>query len=386
MRVLQNYRFLVGTKIPFDQWPGLIEQFLREQNLRHHSFHYYLKSYDSAPGYRSVLDGSKCDTCEAPVFACRHCRKEAESYLRKGTACERAARENPFLGEIQTLETRYLPIQLLHNFQEESNRAKEPFYAILPKIYRRYGFAETYLIYREIDFFSRRLPTPAPEIAAPDFIYRGSGIILNRSCISRDNEIRLTVQFDDPGEVSNAAVYAGALGALLPGIRQQSFTEIVMDKAEEATYQMLNHQSLPLIAQAKEFFTAHMPDEKGNNDPAAPVSVASWLKKMGKRYGYAYKGCQHYIYFMEKKLTNGHYVCLEFVSGPDDPASDPFVSLWGLGFRHEIWMDSFAPQNSRDADFYFTRLFETLVKAETSVFPAILERYPTTPDWFVPTH
>ena len=40
MRILQSYRFSVGTKIPFERLPGLIDEFLREQNLRHHSFHH----------------------------------------------------------------------------------------------------------------------------------------------------------------------------------------------------------------------------------------------------------------------------------------------------------------------------------------------------------
>jgi hypothetical protein len=79
-------------------------------------------------------------------------------------------------------------------------------------------------------------------------------------------------------------------------------------------------------------------------------------------------------------------VCLAFVSSPDEPAVDPFIKLCGLGFRHEIWVDGFEPQNPMDAEHYFTRLFDTLATAEKTVFPAILDCYPATPDWFVPSH
>ena len=34
---------------------------------------------------------------------------------------------------------------------------------------------------------------------------------------------------------------------------------------------------------------------------------------------HTYSGYENYMYFMEKRLVNGHYVCLEFVSNPDSP-------------------------------------------------------------------
>lgn len=150
----------------------------------------------------------------------------------------------------------------------------------------------------------------------------------------------------------------------LPGIKWEPFTRIVMDENEQADYEARNRQVIPFIEAAKTFFTAQMSEEKGNNDSESPVSVAAWLKKMGKRYGYTYSGCRNFIYFMEKKLPGGHYVCLAFVSSPDEPAVDPFIKLCGLGFRHEIWVDGFEPQNPRDAEHYFTRLFDTLATAE----------------------
>lgn len=386
MRILQCYRFFIGTKISFEKWPDLVEQFLLEQKLHHHSFHYCLASYDDSERCRAVLDGTRCETCGAPEFACERCRREAENTLRKGTGCERASRENPFLGTRNIRQTRYATIQSLHNFSDESNQIKDQIYRILPKIYRRYGFAETSLIYRDIDFFSCRVSTPAPELEHLMNGYEGSGITLYRSCISSNNAIILVVESRDPGEVPNAAPYADALGQLLPGIKRMSATKVIMESEEQRQYEARNLQAKPLVSQAKDFFMQKMPEEKGNDEPAAKVSVASWLKKLGKRYGYTYSGYTNFVYFMEKKLPEGHYICLEFASNPHSPDADPYISLCGLGFQHKIWMDGFSPQNPTDASAYFTKLFDTLAEAEQTLFPSIWKLYPATPDWFVPTH
>ena len=386
MRVLQCYRFLVGTKISFDEWPAIIEQYLLEQKLHHQSFHYCLETYDYSERCRSVLDGTKCETCLAPESACERCRKEAEDMLRKGTACERAVKENPFLGTIKVRQTRYNTIQSLNNFHDESNNSKENIYAIIPKIYRRYGFAKTALIYRDIDFFSLRVSTPAPESEYLLNGYEGSGITLYRSCLTQDNAIILVVESHYPGEVLNAAPYADDLNKLLPGIKRLSATKIIMTEDEQIRYEVLHTQAKPLVKQAQEFFDERMPEEKVNDEPDAKVSVASWLKKLSKRYGYIYSGYMNYAYFLEKKLSNGHYICLEFVSNPLSPDADPYVKLCGLGFNHEIWVDGFSPQNTQDASDYFTKLFDTLAQAEKTVFSAILDLYPQTPDWFMPTH
>ena len=386
MRILQCYRFLVGTKIPFDKWPAIIERYLLEQKLHHQSFHYCLETYDDSERCRSILDGTKCESCLAPESACERCRKEAEDTLRKGTACERAVKENPFLGTIKVRQTRYNTIQSLNNFDEESNASKENIYAIISKIYKRYGFAETALIYRDIDFFSRRISTPAPESEYLLNGYEGSGITLYHSCLSQDNAIILVVESRYPGEALDATSYADALGKLLPGIKRLSASKIIMEEDERAHYEEIHQQAESFVQIAKEFFIARMPEEKGNDDPEARVSVASWLKKLGKRFGYTYLGYSNYVYLMEKRLPSGHYICLEFVSNPLSPDADPYVGLCGLGFNHKIWVDGFSPQNSRDASDYFTKLFDTLAQAEESVFTAILNLYPPTPDWFIPTH
>ena len=385
MRILQCYRFLVGTKIPFDQWPRIIEDYLHRHDLTPRMFHYCLEDYDNTDRARSVLDGTKCETCPSSTDLCGHCRKRAADLLCKGTACDRALKEAPYLGPIKIRRTRYDLIRSLNNFDDTSDQAKDQIYPIISKIYRRYGFAHSSLIYRDIDFFSRRVPTPTPE---PEYLLNGypsSGITLHRSCISNDNAIILVVDSCYPGQIPDASPYADALGQLLPGIKRLSATKIIMEEEERGRYEEIHRRAGPLVKQARAAFLEQMPEEKGNDEPGSKVSVASWLKKLGKRHGYAYLGYRDHVYSMEKKLPNGHYICLEFVSAPLSADADPIVSLCGLGFEHKIWTDGFSPQNPRDASEYFTKLFDVLSLAESTVFPAILDLYPPSPDWFIPT-
>ncbi len=386
MRILQQYRFSIRTKIPFDQWPEIIENYLRDQNLHHHSFHYYLESYDDSERCRSILDDTKCRYCGAPTSACERCRKEAASTLRKGTACERAVKENPFLGEIHTRQTQYYTEQSLHNFSEQSNRTKEDIYAICTKLYRRYGFSESTLLYRDIDFFGRRVPTSTPDPEHFYYGYKGSGITLFRSCLSNDNAIILTIESLWPGDVPDATPYADALGAYLPGIKRTAYTTLIMDDNDPAYYDELHRMAAPLVTQAGYFFEYHSPKIRGTTATSTSVNIAAGLKRIAKQYGYTYRGYDYYVYSMEKKLPGGHYLCLDFVSSPSTPRADPCISLCGLGFKLDIWAADFIPQNTQQLSDYLTQLFDCLAEAEQTIFPAILDLYPPTPDWFMPTH
>ena len=386
MRVLQSFRYDLSSKPTFDQLPAIIDDFLHIHGLSHRVFHYYLEDLDLTKMFRSTLDGAKCQRCGAPQYACARCRDEAERYLRKGTSCQRAVKDNPFLRNIYTQESKGFITQSLHNFDDNTNNAKEAIYNILTKIYRRYGFADTRLIYRDIDFFAQRATSPAPEFAVPMQLYQGSSITILRSCNPAGNAVVLTIASDDPSDLPDATVYAEALKQHLNCKKYLSTTSLVMSEQEKTLYEDLNRRAAPLIQSAKEFFDSSITNSTCIDNAASPSQLASHLKKISNHYGYTYSGYQYYMYFLEKKLPNGHYINLEFVSNPRFPSADPFVNLCGLGFNHQIWAGDFKPQNLQDIKNYLTKFFEVLSKAENTVLPAILDLYPNTPDWFIPTH
>lgn len=386
MRILQTFRYAMRSKPAFDQLPAIIDDFLHIHGLTHQVFHYYLADLDLTEMFRATLDGTECQRCGAPQYACTRCRDEAARYLRKGTSCQRAIKDNPFLGNIYTQESKGFITQSLHNFDDNTNNSKEAIYGILTKIYRRYGFTETRLIYRDIDFFAQHTTSPAPEFTVPMHSYQGSSIAILRSGIPAGNAVVLTIASDDPSDLPDATIYAEALKQHLNCKQYLSTTDLVMSEQEKSLYENLNRQAIPLIQSAKEFFDSRITTPACIDNTASLSQLASQLKKICNHYGYTYRGYQYYVYFLEKKLPNGHYINLEFVSNPRYPCADPFVNLCGLGFNHQIWIGDFKPQNPQDIKNYLTEFFEALSEAENTVLPAILDLYPNTPDWFMPTH
>lgn len=386
MRMVQSFWYALGSKPAFDQLPAIIDDFLHIHGLNHRAFHYCLENLDLTETFRSTLDGTKCQGCGAPQFACARCRDEAENYLRMGTGCQRAVKDHPFLGNIHTKENKGFITQVLHNFDDNTNSSKDAIYGILTKIYRRYGFTETRLIYRDINFFSQYTTSPAPEFTVPMQSYPGSGITILRSGIPAGNAVILTIASDNSSELPDATIYAEALKQHLNCKEFLSTTDLILSEQEKALYEELNRRAVPLIRSAKEFFNRRITNPACADHAASLSKLASQLKKISSYYGYTYCGYKHYVYFLEKKLPNGHYINLEFVSNPRFPGADPFVHLCGLGFKHQIWIGDFKPQNPQDMKNYLTALFEVLSEAENTVLPSILDLYPDTPDWFMNTH
>ena len=378
MRVIQSYCFDIGKKIPFDKLPGIVETFLREQNLTHRAFHFSLVSADIDDYYRRVVDGSECLDCKTPKWRCEDCREDARRMVKKVNPCHRAAKENPFMGPVHTEETKYGRRFYLNNYQDNSNDSKESIYKILPKLYRRYDVHGTSLIYRDVNFFSDQKPSDPPRRKEHFRDFMGTGITVSHGYI------RLQVETVHPEPVPDLSPYVSAMSRLLPKIKGEYALSYILEPREYAVYEALHEKTTPLLRKAEDFFAKRMPEEKGNFEPETSVSNATILKKYCKLHGYTYEGFREMAYTITKKLPNGHYILVEFASMPMSRSADPTVFLTGLGFQYIIWCDGFEAQNLTDAHFYFSKLFETLAAAEETIFAQILEAYPPTPSWFIP--
>lgn len=386
MQILQSFRYALGSKPAFDRLPAIIDEFLERHALTHRAFHYCFQDYDHSEMFRAVVNGDKCRRCGAPSHACDRCHGEAERYLRRGPVCQRAAAEHPFLGPVYTQRTPSAVVESLRNFDDDTNGSKEAVCGILTKIYRRYGFAEARLIYRDIDFFSREATSALPVFEIPAQVHPGSSITILRSGFPAGNAVILTAASDDPADVPDPRPYAEALKQHLGCKNYLSATEVLMTEEERAFYEDLNQKAATPILKTTAYFDERIPERTDADDVPSNAGVAAQLKKLAARFGYTYIGYTHYIYFLEKKLPEGHYICLEFVSNPRCPGADPFVTLRGLGFSHPVWKSHFHPRDAKDAREYLTAFFETLSEAEKTLFPAILDPYPGTPDWFRPSH
>lgn len=375
MWVLQSYWYDLGTKTPFDQVPGMVEAFLHSAEASARYFHYHLESLDLSGEFRARLDGTQCQHCSAPPSRCSGCREEAEKYLRKGSACERAAKENPFLGPVKETERKGFKVQFLENGQDRSLDAKDPVYAVLPKLCRRYGFTEVEFSYGDIDFFFREFTDSAGT---------NTVITLHRSSFPRGNVVEMRVESVYSGAIPDGSRYAEELGKHLSRPSYGKSVRVLLDDGEKAFYEDLNAKASDALMGARALFGRYFDGMDPVDLSGSSVKLARLLKKLSRQYGYTYEGYAYYVYRLQKRLPGGHYVCVEFVSHPRVPCADPFVVLQGIGFRHSVLQGHFCPRNIQEAEEYLKAFFPVLADAEKTLFQAALEAYPPTPEWFVP--
>lgn len=99
LRVYRSCFFFIGTKIPFSQWPSLVDRYLDNLGLSYQAFLYDFEDMDYSAYYQKILSGESCRDCRK-LQACEFCREEAQQALRKKSACERALADCPALGPL----------------------------------------------------------------------------------------------------------------------------------------------------------------------------------------------------------------------------------------------------------------------------------------------
>ena len=117
MLAIQTYRFWIRSKIPFSEWPQIAKSFLSQQSLNHSRFLYY---FEDAWG-----------------------------------ACPKAVKNYPNLGPVRECGGIRQNTPYLSNIEDGIGCSETEIMALMPKIHRRYGFGESYIIFQDIDF-SRR--------------------------------------------------------------------------------------------------------------------------------------------------------------------------------------------------------------------------------------
>lgn len=350
MLAIQCYRFLIGSKIPFSDWPQIVQTFLEQQSLHYQRFLYYFEdNYGGLP--KAIQD----------------CAQMAPIRMRPGSA------GNNFY---------------LSNIEDGTGCTEAEIMALMPKIYRRYGFSKTHIIYQDIDFFSQNIPAivQAPG-NTPDCI-KGSGITLYRdSVFPRWSSIDLRIIINDGQKTLDPTPYFHAMRQLLPGVRYMGYVECCMSDEEQNACDILNADATVLLEAARSHLGKLLPSESEQpllmrNTPK--LSVAPVLKKMCKQYGYTYVKYEYHTFFIQRRTANGHYILLDIDVGPTFQEVNSLIRYIGAGFDHRIAYSSHSPLNQADLENYLSQCFHGLRSAEEVVFPALDAHFPPTPDWFAP--
>lgn len=353
MRLVQHYTFNIKTKIPFSEWPEIVNRFLPENHLTSHRFLYF---FEDLLGFEQTME---------------------DALVHGG--CARILRDCPALGEIRLANNRFDKLWL-SNIDQPNDIPESDILPLMKKIHRRYGFSECDLYYFDIDFFGKRTYFARRMENQP----YGSGITLHRD-VCGDNYLKLSVDLLHDGVVMDAAPYFEAMQKLLPKIKATASLEIYLSEEEKQRIEEINQAAAPVLKTCRSFFEERLPFTATQNTFSSNYSVAKPLKKLAKKYGYAYKLVWNGVYALEKRTAKGNVIYLDVDSGPSHYDLGVGVSYQGIGFCHKIGCSNQTPTNQQEADAYLEHVMSIVSEFDNTLLPSLDGRYPETPGWFIPS-
>lgn len=385
MRVFQNYRFLIKTKIPFSKWHEFAYDFMKNCGVKNNKFQYYFEDLDSSESYRNYL--KKCEDGSIPINENRV--EEAKRYLRSKKSFEKILADCPSIGHGYRTKIKNATFECIHltNIHTDDGATEEKVISLMAKIYRYYGFSESHIIFQDIDFFGKCVPFIFEKDKNGNYLHYGSSIILLRdSVFPHWSGITFRIEVLHDGQYYDPAPYLEEAKKLFTKIRPDSFMTYYLSPEEKEMYKQLEQSAEPSLKQIDAFIKEKMskftPSEKTES-----FSLSSLLKKIGKVYDFEYVQYQYYMYLNRKKTKNGHYVTVEFVLEKDGSIDGCFIEFKGLCFSVRLSSLGGKIQNKADAEHYLKCLYSTICEAEeTDVFKTLSNHFPATPDWYEITY
>ena len=174
MLAIQTYRFLIGTKIPFSDCPAIVQTFLNQQSLHYNRFLYYF--HDNYSGLSKIM------------------------------------KDCPHIGPKRSQLTNAGEDFYLSNIEEDTGCCEEEIISVVPKIHRRYGLSQAYLIYQDIDFFFQTIPAIINAPGNTPSCISGASITLFRdSVFPRWSSIDLQIIIHNGTDTYDPAPYFEAM-------------------------------------------------------------------------------------------------------------------------------------------------------------------------------
>lgn len=378
MRLIKNYMFNIGTKIPFSEWPEIVHRFLTENNLVSQRFLYF---FEDILSYNETME---------------------DALARRG--CARILKDCPSLGTIRyhNGKSHGRSDKLwLTNIDLQDDFPADKLLPLMKKIHRRYGFCESNLYYFDVNFFGNRTyferdysvalqMSKTDKIPFDPTLYiecqpYGSGITLHRDACA-ENYLQLSVDILHDGIVMDATPYYEAMRKLLPQIKVTTSLKVYLTEAEKQQIEEIDQVAAPMLQKCRDFLTERFMFTPSQNSFPSNYSVAKPLKKLAKKYGYTYRLVWNGgVYSLEKYTTKGNVIYIEVDCGPSHYNLGVGVSYQGLGFSHRLGYSNQTPTNQQEADAFLEHVISTVSQFENDLLPALDDLYPETPSWFIPS-
>ena len=399
MRVIDNYKFYYGTKIPFSEIPDYIHRFFSDQGLNSNRFMYYFEDLEH---FRSSEKGIYPEPERAESIFATH-------------GCERILKDCPELGNIRYYHGEYNNhISFLTNLDGDSF-PEQKILPLMKKIHRRYGFFQTSLYYSNIDFFGETIPyEPTLESSLgcdvnsdkdPAFFDRfsywslmqspNSGIEIYRCSLPTDNFISLSVDSLFDGNLRDTTPYYNALRAALPRMRSYHESVLRLTKEEKTIIDHNNRTAIPILEKCRQCFSEHIPAENKPTIRGELSGIAKAMRSIAESHGFTYRRAGNGEYKAAKQTTRNAviYVELSFTQSPAPLANQGIswqgaylnITFQGLGFKHLLYCDMYIPRNQDAVIARLNEVFSAVDLFERTLLHELDSCFECTPDWFVPS-
>lgn len=371
MRLIKTYRFFIGTKIPFSEWPDLVHRFLAEQGLHSGRFFYY---------FEEGLYGTPEEN-----------QRRLEARESAGP-CAKALRDCPEFGEMRPgRDGRSL---WLSNLDTGTPFREENVLPLMKKLHRWYGFSECDLYYADVDFFERTVPTDLrtnDTAIRYNFLPCGSLIHLHRDILGWNIlELQLDLLAGDRAE--DPTPYRSAMCALLPKVRYEEWIRLCCAEEERKALEALAERAKPLEKRCRAFFNERVYAFRRRNEQEGKISASAVLRKQAKKHGLMFdhnKGFDQ-PYLLSKRVAGGHWLQLS-AEGPGQPGiaihTGPIgfrLTFQTLGYRCLLLSTRFGPCSNEDLEAFVDHVLTLAGCFEQDALLGLAAVFPPCPDWFTP--
>ena len=375
--------FFVGTKVPFNKLPELIEEYLKKLGLHFGSFLYYLSELDLTDMFGSMLE-NRANIYDPGGFRCA----EAEEYLSKVKGCRKAQIEHPELGPLRKdkANERFY----LSNLDAPSADATNIVYPILNSIYRRYGISDTMFVYHGIDFFNVDNPCIIIHENGELKELIGARIVLTRRNYFA-NDVDITIHFDITGNTDDSLMndYLDAMIGLLPAkVRVKEDTYCVLSDEEKIFYQDLQSKAEPVAERIGDTIRESVKDiapNDGSQMNESAISLSPILKKASEEYGYTYLKPYYHFYDVVKETANAHILHAEIETGKYGNELNLYLDIIGAGFKIRVVSVSFNPSGPDEVRKAVFGFFEAVNSIENTSLAKLDNLFPKSPEKYLKT-
>lgn len=376
MRVIKNYFFSIGTKVPFSELPEIVNRFLDENHLKNDTFMYYFE--------------------DLPIGDI------TPEYIQKKSSCSKILKDCPSLGEIRFYKgSRYERSDTLwiSNIDNNNSFSSDTILPLMKKIHRTYGFSECDLYYFDINFFGKKTSFDRDYRAAENLFEEGyafdetmyiqtqpygSGITLHKDACA-GNFLELSVDILHKNNIMDATPYYESLQKLLPKIKCSSSVKVYLTDDEKKKFEKYSEFATPVLEQCRDFLSERIPSNEYQNRFESNYSIAKPLKKLAKQFGYSYEFAGYGSYALEKRTTKGNIIYIDVDSGPSHYDLNVHITYQGLGFFHALGGTRLTPTNQQETDNCLNNVFAVLSDLESILIPSLDSIFPETPSWFTPS-